>query len=205
VTLPGVTVSSSDSTQFRGFDDQPISAGQYLDALVARLIVAQATWDRFSNVSAPVRERAGRPEFEPPGSHQRSQEVMVRHNAGIVLLFLLAGSPAVCAQEREYPTAGHAKQQSPLRFINADMSHSEYRQAYRRNQRRVVDFMEFHSKRALKSTGISERAIGVAGTAALLPVRDTRFHLNRSRTLAVEFQDAVHGDRTLLLEFKRKW
>jgi len=205
VTLPGITVLSSDSAQFRGFDDQPISAGQYLDALVARLIVAQATWDRFSNVSAPVRERAGRPEFEPPGSHQRSQEVTVMHNAVIVLLFLLAGGPAVCAQDRESPTAGHAKQQSPLWTVNADMSLSEYRKAYRRNQRLVVDFMEFHSERALKSTGIPERAIGVAGTAVLLPVRDTRFHLNRSRTLAVELQDVVHEDWSLLLEFKQQW
>ena len=127
------------------------------------------------------------------------------HNAGIILLFLLAGSPTVCAQDRESPTTGHAKKQSPLRTINADMSLSEYRKAYRRNQRLVVDFMEFHSKRALKSTGIPERAIGVAGTAVLLPVRDTRFHLNRSRTLAVEFQDVVHEDWSLLLKFKRRW
>ena len=57
MTLSGVTVSSSDSAQFRGFDDQPISACRYLDALVTPLIVAQATWDRVSHVSAPVRER----------------------------------------------------------------------------------------------------------------------------------------------------
>jgi len=85
------------------------------------------------------------------------------------------------------------------------MSPSEYHRAYHQNQRLVVDFMEFHSKRALASTGISERAIGVVGTAALLPVRDTRFHLNSSKTLAVEFQDVMDGDRTLFLEFKKKW
>jgi hypothetical protein len=127
------------------------------------------------------------------------------HNLAILLLILLAGGPAVCAQDRESPTVGHAKQQSPLRTINADMSLSDYRKVYRRNQRLVVDFMEFHSKRALKSTGIPERAIGLAGTAVLLPVRDTRFHLNRSRTLAVEFQDVVNEDWSLLLEFKRQW
>ena len=124
---------------------------------------------------------------------------------GIVLLLLVAGSPAVCAEYRESTAAGHAKPQSPLRIIDADTSPSEYRKAYRKNQRLVVDFMTFHSKRALKSSGIPERAIGVVGTAALLPVRDTRFHLNRSRTLAVEFQDVMDGDRSLLLEFKKKW
>ena len=43
------------------------------------------------------------------------------------------------------------------------------------------------------------------GTAALLPVRDARFHLNRRKTLAVEVRDVMDGDRTLFLEFKRRW
>lgn len=124
---------------------------------------------------------------------------------GLVLLLVLAGNPAVGAEYRESQTAGHARQQSPLRTIDLDMSRSEYRKAYRKNQRLVVDFMEFHSKRALKSTGIPERAIGLAGSAALLPLRDTRFNLNSSKTMAVEFQDVMHEDRALLLEFKRKW
>jgi hypothetical protein len=85
------------------------------------------------------------------------------------------------------------------------MSPADYRQAYRQNQRLEVDFVEFHSKRALASTGISERAIGLVGTAALLPLRNTRFHLNSSKTMAVEFQDVTDNDRALLLEFKRKW
>jgi len=124
---------------------------------------------------------------------------------GIVLVLMLAGSPAVCAEYRGSHATGHEKQQSRWLTIDADMSPSEYHRAYHQNQRLVVDFMEFHSKRALASTGISERAIGVVGTAALLPVRDTRFHLNSSKTMAVEFQDVMDGDRTLFLEFKRKW
>lgn len=124
---------------------------------------------------------------------------------GLVLVLMLAGSPAVCAEYRGSHAAGYEKQQSRWLTIDADMSPSEYRRVYRQNRRQVVDFMEFHSKRALASTGISERAIGVVGTAALLPVRDTRFHLNSSKTMAVEFQDVMGGDRTLLLEFKKKW
>ena len=124
---------------------------------------------------------------------------------GIVLVLMLAGSPAVCTEYRGSHAAGSEKQQSRWLTTDADMSPSEYHRAYRQNQRLVVDFMEFHSKRALASTGISERAIGVVGTAALLPVRDTRFHLNSSKTMAVEFQDVMDGDRTLLLEFKKKW
>jgi hypothetical protein len=123
----------------------------------------------------------------------------------MVLALLLAGSPAVGADYRESPASGSESQQSPWRTIDAGMSPADYRQAYRQNQRLVVDFVEFHSKRALASTGISERAIGLVGTAALLPLRNTRFHLNSSKTMAVEFQDVTDNDRALLLEFKRKW
>jgi len=56
VTVLGITVNTSGSTQFRGFDDQPISASQFFDAIVEGLTVVQAKWDPFTDVSAPARE-----------------------------------------------------------------------------------------------------------------------------------------------------
>ena len=56
VTVLGVTVNSSGNTQFRGFDDQPISASQFFAAIVEGLTVVQAKWDPFTDVSAPARE-----------------------------------------------------------------------------------------------------------------------------------------------------
>ena len=56
VTLLGVTVNTSGSTQFRGFDDQPISASQFFAAIVEGLTVVQAKWDPFTDVSAPAKE-----------------------------------------------------------------------------------------------------------------------------------------------------
>jgi len=123
----------------------------------------------------------------------------------IVLLLLVAGNSAVCAEHRDSSAADDKTQQQQWRNIDADMSPYEYRVACRQNKRLVIDTMAFHSKRALAPAGIPEQAIGLAGTAALLPIHDTRFHLNRSRTLAVEFQDVMDGDRTLFLEFKRTW
>lgn len=127
------------------------------------------------------------------------------HATGIVLVLMLAGSPAWCADYRETPATGHEKQASQWRSIDADMSPAEYRRAYRQNQRQVVDFVTFQSKRALASTGVSERAIVLVGTAALVPVRNTRFHLNNRKTMAMQFQDVMNNDRALFLEFKTKW
>jgi hypothetical protein len=56
VTVLGVTVNTSGSTQFRGFDDQPISASQFFDAIVEELTVVKAKWDPFTDISAPARE-----------------------------------------------------------------------------------------------------------------------------------------------------
>ena len=56
MTLLGVTVNTSGSTQFRGFDDQPITASQFFAAIVEGLTVAQAKWEPFSDVSAPAKE-----------------------------------------------------------------------------------------------------------------------------------------------------
>jgi len=56
VTVLGITVNTSGGTQFRGFDDQPISASQFFDAIVEGLTVVQAKWDPFTAVSAPARE-----------------------------------------------------------------------------------------------------------------------------------------------------
>jgi len=56
VTVLGVTVNTSGSKQFRGFDDQPISASQFFDAIVEELTVVKAKWDPFTDISAPARE-----------------------------------------------------------------------------------------------------------------------------------------------------
>jgi hypothetical protein len=58
VTVMGLTVNTSGSTQFRGFDDQPISASQFFDAVIEGLTVVQARWAPFTDISAPPRELA---------------------------------------------------------------------------------------------------------------------------------------------------
>ena len=81
----------------------------------------------------------------------------------------------------------------------------EYRVARRKNRRLVMDIMTFQSIRALASSGVPGHALGLVGTIALSPIRIARLHRNRSKTLAIEFQDVMDGDRSLLLEFKKKW
>jgi hypothetical protein len=56
VRILGVTVNTAGSTQYRGFDDQPIAAAQFFDAIVDGLTLVQARWDPFTDVSAPARE-----------------------------------------------------------------------------------------------------------------------------------------------------
>ena len=124
---------------------------------------------------------------------------------GTVLVLTLLGSPALCAEYGDFSDSDAEQRQSRWQNIDADMSPAEYRTAYRQNRRQLTEFLSHHSRRALATTGISERAIGFVGTAALLPVRDTRFNLNKSKTMAVQVQDVTDGDRALFLQFKKKW
>ena len=69
----------------------------------------------------------------------------------------------------------------------------------------MIDILTLHSKDALVSSGVPEQAIGLLGTAALLPLRDARFHLNLGKTLAIDVQDVMDQDRAVFLQFKRHW
>ena len=124
---------------------------------------------------------------------------------GTMLVLMLLGSPALGAEYGNLSDSDAERRLSRWWSIDADMSPAEYRTAYRQNRRQLLDFLSHHSKRALVASGVSERAIVFVGTAALLPLRDTRFNLNKSKTMAVQVQDVTDEDRALFLQFKSKW
>ena len=56
VTLLGITVNTSSSTQFNGLNDQPVTASQFFDAIIADLTVVQAKWDPLTDSSQAAKE-----------------------------------------------------------------------------------------------------------------------------------------------------
>lgn len=126
-------------------------------------------------------------------------------NKKTVLVMLLAASSAVCA---EYPVASGADRECerrPWRKVDANMSPNEYRDTCRENQRLARDTVMFYSQRTLRSVGVPEAGIEFMGAAVGLAMHDARFHLNKSRTVALELKDVADNDRTVFLGIKMAW
>ena len=56
VTILGVTVNTNSSTEFKGLNDERLTASQFFDAIVKGLTVVHAKWDPFSDTSQIVKE-----------------------------------------------------------------------------------------------------------------------------------------------------
>lgn len=119
--------------------------------------------------------------------------------------FLLAASSAVCAQDRSTFLAERAVERQQWRTVDTSMSTEEYETAYRRNLRVVRNTLKSYSKEAFASVGVPAAGVEFLGAAVGLAVRDASFHLNKSKTLALELKDVADEDRTLFLGIKMDW
>jgi hypothetical protein len=123
----------------------------------------------------------------------------------MILALLLAASSAAYAQDWSASATGHGVNRHQWRTVDANMSSDEYETAYRRNLRLVRNTLKAYSKDALTSIGIPEVGINFVSAAVGLAVHDTRFHLNKSKTLALELKDVADDGRSLFLGFKVNW
>ncbi len=123
----------------------------------------------------------------------------------LISVFVLAASSAVCAQDRGPSSTRQGVDRYQWRTVDANMSSDEYETAYRRNLRLVRNTLKSYSKDALASMGVPEAGINFMSAAVGLAVHDARFHLNKSKTLALELKDVANDDRTLFLGVKVDW
>lgn len=123
----------------------------------------------------------------------------------LIPVLVLAASSAVCAQDRGPPSTRQGVDRYQWRTVDANMSGDEYETAYRRNLRLVRNTLKSYSKDALASIGVPEVGVDLMGAAVGLAVHDARFHLNKSKTLALELKDVANDDRTLFLGVKVDW
>lgn len=93
-----------------------------------------------------------------------------------------------------------------LQHVDATMGADEYEQAYRRNQRRILKFVEAYSENALKAFGIPQKGVAVLGAVAGAAVtQEATVYLNSSKSLAIDIKDAAQDDRAVFFAIKKKW
>ena len=130
---------------------------------------------------------------------------MNRTTRTLSAFLLLAASSAACAQDSSLFFTERTAESQQWRTVDTTMTPEEYETAYRRNLRLVRNTLKSYSQEAFASIGVPEAGIEFMGAAVGLAVRDARFHLNESKTLALELKDVADEDRTLFLGIRMDW
>jgi hypothetical protein len=115
---------------------------------------------------------------------------------------LLATTTAVHGQELLAPfTPPPNDAKSQWRAVDSRMTPDEYRAASRQNWRAVRRALTD----GLSDLGVSETSTRVAGAIVGLAVGEPEIHLNRRKTLALQFKDAAEEDRSIFLNYNLAW
>jgi hypothetical protein len=61
------------------------------------------------------------------------------------------------------------------------------------------------AENAFSSMGIPERAVGYMGTAVALATRDSKVHLNGSKTLTLELTALTQDKRGIFFGYRKRW
>ena len=110
---------------------------------------------------------------------------------------LAAGPPGVREEERN---------RFQLNAVDADMSETAYRQAYRDNREQIQDFIADFSESNLTALGIPRKGVHFMGAVAGAAItQDATFYVNKSKFMAVEIKDAAEDDRSIFFGFKVDW
>ena len=103
----------------------------------------------------------------------------------------------------ETPLSYKVLSQQTAAFRNtAGISRENRASGFRRLARQTLTF---YSKRTLTSIGVPEAGVEFMGVAVGLAMIDAKFHLNTSRTVALELKDVADKDRALFLGIKMDW
>jgi len=102
--------------------------------------------------------------------------------------------------------SGKERHRYQLRSIDADMSETEYRQAYRNNRGQIQNFIEDYSESNLTALGIPRTGIHFIGAVAGAAItQNATLYVNKSKFLALEIKDAAEDDRSIFFGLKVDW
>jgi len=128
-------------------------------------------------------------------------------NPVLVITAVILSMPVLAA---EPPGVGEISGKERYRYqlldVDADMSETAYRQAYRDNREQIQDFIADFSESNLTALGIPRKGVHFIGAVAGAAVtQDATFYLSKSKFMAVEIKDAAEDDRSIFFGFKVDW
>jgi hypothetical protein len=124
----------------------------------------------------------------------------------IIALLLLAGwTFNVHAADRGINFLDLMKEQDYFQDTGNSASMQEYEKISARNRKIVIGNLKSYSESALESIGIPEEGIDFMGMALGIAFTDSKIHLNKSKTFALEIKEATDAERTLHLGIDLDW
>ena len=117
----------------------------------------------------------------------------------LVTCFALAASEHI-ARADGLRDDGHELQS----FENA-MTVDEYNGWCRKNHREMRKYFRSAAENAFSSVGIPERAVGYMDTAVALATRDSKLHLNESKTLLRRLTNLTQDRRGIFFGYRKHW
>jgi hypothetical protein len=89
--------------------------------------------------------------------------------------------------------------------INPQMTPEDYRELSRNNLRLARGALTSYTQERLTSLRVPEMGINLLGAAVGLAASTSRFHVNKSKTMAVEFENLAEDKRALVFRVKLDW
>ena len=126
----------------------------------------------------------------------------------VVSAFLLTTSSIAHAEDREssLPNLGFKPYQyQHWHGVDMNISLQEYEEIYSHNRRFALKTLRSYTKASLESVGIPEQGYNLMGAAIGLVINGPRLDLNKSKTLALEFDDVDKPERTLYFRVNLDW
>ena len=131
----------------------------------------------------------------------------------VVSAFLLMAGSAVHAEDGDSSFLGlgiksneFGYQHQTFHRVETNLSPREYEDIYRHNQLVTRETLRSYSNNVLKMIGIPKQGGYVMGAALGLVINDrVGLDLNKSKTLALEFEDVDKAERSLYFRIKLGW
>ena len=92
-----------------------------------------------------------------------------------------------------------------LHSYQDQMTVDEYNQSARENRRQLRSYAKSTAQNAFSSVGIPQQVVGYMGAAIGLATRDSRLHLNASKSLSLELMDLTQDNRGVFFGYSKRW
>ena len=123
----------------------------------------------------------------------------------IASAFLLTAFSIVHAADKKIALPDLGSDHPYIQGIDMNSSHREYQEIYNHNRKIVKQSLRSYTLNALDMTGIPRHGILFMAAAYDLATDGARLDLNKSKTLALEFNDVGDSARAMYLRVNLDW